>query len=124
MCPTIAVVGASSDRSKYGNRCVRAYMRRGWQVFPVNPRASTVEGLPSYPSVTDVPVAKLDRVSIYLPPRLALPLLGDIASKPAGEVWFNPGADAPEVIKQARDLGMNAVTGCSIVAVGESPFGV
>src|SRR5438034_531263 len=53
-------------------------------------------------TVVDGPVGRLDRVTVYLPPERALPLLPEIARKPADEVWFNPGADAPEVVAQAR----------------------
>jgi predicted CoA-binding protein len=119
--PTIAVVGASADRNKFGNRAVRAYSLRGYEVYPVHPRAETIEGRRVYRSVREVPVDRLDRISVYLPPELGLKALDDIAGKPAGEVWFNPGADSPEVIARARSLGLNVVVGCSIVAVGVNP---
>jgi uncharacterized protein len=119
--PTIAIVGASSDRRKFGNRAVRAYARRGYAVFPVHPRDATIEGFPVYRSVSDIPVAELDRVSLYLPAELALTVLDDIARKPVKEVWFNPGADSAEVVARARSLGLPVVVGCSIVDIGVDP---
>lgn len=121
MPQTIAIIGASADRSKFGNKSVRAHVQRGYRVFPVHPSAETIEGLPAFRSVLDVPVEVLDRVSVYLPPAVALSLLPQIAAKPANEVWFNPGADDPAVLAKARELGINAVAGCSIIAIGESP---
>jgi predicted CoA-binding protein len=122
--PTIAVVGASSDRRKFGNRAVRAYARAGYEVFPVHPREDFIEGLRAYRSVKDVPAAELDRVSVYLPPGVAAAALDDIAGKPARQVWFNPGADSPEVLAAARALGLNVIAGCSILDVGVDPHGL
>jgi predicted CoA-binding protein len=119
--PTIAIVGASSDRNKYGNRAVRAYAARGYEVFPIHPRESSIEGHKAYASVNDVPAAELDCISIYLPPALGLMVLDDIARKPTRQVFFNPGSDSPEVLARARELGMPAVVACSIVAVGADP---
>jgi predicted CoA-binding protein len=62
--PTVAVVGASRDRSKFGNISVRAHLQQGYEVFPVNPNADEVEGLPAFESLADVPVENLDRVTI------------------------------------------------------------
>ena len=67
---TVAVIGASNAPHKYGNKAVRAYLRQGWTVYPVNPTEKTVEGLKVYPTVTDVP-GPVDRVAMYVPPRLA-----------------------------------------------------
>jgi predicted CoA-binding protein len=117
---TIAVLGASANRRKFGNKCVRAYLHAGYQVFPVNPHESEVEGLPSFPTLAAVP-AELDRISVYLPPPLTLELLADIARKGAGEVWFNPGAADSRVLDEARRLGVHYRAGCSIVDVGLSP---
>jgi predicted CoA-binding protein len=119
--PTIAVVGASPDRRKFGNKCVRAYVRAGYTVFPVHPTATEVEGLPAYRTVADVPADRLDRVSVYLPPAVGVAAMGDIAKKPIGELWLNPGADAPDVVAEAERLGLPVVRGCSIVDLGLSP---
>jgi predicted CoA-binding protein len=121
MKPTIAVIGASADRAKFGNKCVRAYARRGFQVYPINPKETMIEGWPAFTSLADVPVAQLDRVCIYLPPAVVLRLLPEIARKAVKEVWFNPGADDPEVLAKARELSLNVIAACSIVAIGESP---
>lgn len=119
--PTVAVIGAGPERRKFGNKSVRAHAAAGYTVYPVHPTAPTVEGLTAYKSVKDVPVDKLDRVSVYLPPAIGMTVLADIATKTPGEVWFNPGADAPEVLAEARRLGLNVIAGCSIVDLGMSP---
>jgi predicted CoA-binding protein len=119
--PTVAVIGAGPDRRKFGNKSVRAHQRAGYTVFPVHPSATDVEGLTANPSIKDVPVEKLDRVSVYLPPAVGIKVLPDIATKAPGEVWFNPGADSPEVLARARELGLHVIAGCSIVDLGLSP---
>ncbi|MCI0705409.1 MAG: CoA-binding protein [Planctomycetia bacterium] len=121
MSRTVAVIGASPERRKFGNKSVRAHLAAGFTVFPITPNADEVEGLRAYKSVVDVPVEKLDRVTIYLPPAIGLKVLPEIAMKAPGEVWFNPGADAPEVLTEARRLGLNVIAACSIVDLGLSP---
>lgn len=118
---TIAVVGASADRTKFGNKCVRAYSQVGWDVYPINPSVSTIEGLTAYPTLRDIPPVHLDRVSVYLPANVLMNVLDSLASRPIGELWLNPGADSPQVVAKARQLGFNVICACSIVDVGVSP---
>jgi len=122
--PTVAILGASTSRAKYGNRAVRAFALRGWEVFPIHPCATAVEGLKAFASLRDVPVAELDRISVYLPPAVSLRLLDDLAHRPAREIWLNPGADSPELVAQARQRGLNVVLGCSILDIGVDPHGL
>jgi predicted CoA-binding protein len=121
MTQSIAIVGASTDRSKFGNRAVRAYLRQGWDVYPVHPTAADIEGIHAFRSVKDIPAAALDRISLYLPPQLGLAVLPELAQKPAREVWLNPGAESDELIARAKELGLNVIVGCSIVDVGVDP---
>jgi hypothetical protein len=117
---TIAIIGASNDRSKFGNKAVRAYVSAGYDVYPVNPKETTIEGLKAYASVVDVPVA-LDMISVYLPPAVGLKVLGDIGRKGCRELWLNPGSESDELIERARQLNLNVISACSIVAVGMNP---
>lgn len=119
--PTVAILGASADRAKFGNKSVRAHADRGYLVFPVNPKGGTIEGLAVVPRLAEVPVPRLDRISVYLPPPLALAALPEIAAARASEVYFNPGSDSPEVLAEARRLGIPAIQACSIVELGTSP---
>ena len=121
MSRTVAIVGASADRSKFGNKSVRAHARAGWQVFPVHPSADTIEGLPAFATVNAIPHQPIDRVSVYLPPAVLMTVLEDIAKNSPGELWLNPGADAPEVVAKARSLGLTVICACSIIDVGFSP---
>lgn len=117
---TVAVLGASHDRRKYGNKAVRAYVDYGFTVLPVNPREATIEGLPAYPNL-DVITVPLDYVSLYVPPAVGLQLLPAIAAKAPKELWLNPGSESDELIEAAADLGLRTITACSIAALGLSP---
>lgn len=118
---TVAVVGASPDRRKYGNKAVRAHVAAGFTVYPVHPSAAEVEGVRCYATLRDVPAGRLDRVTFYVPPAVGLPLLDHLAGRDIGELLLNPGTDSPELLARAAELGLPAVTGCSIIAAGYSP---
>ncbi|MGE3803610.1 MAG: CoA-binding protein [Gemmataceae bacterium] len=119
--PSVAILGASTQPHKYGNRAVRAYHAKGYTVYPVNPHAATIEGLKAYPSIRDVPADHLDLVTLYLPPEVGLQVLDDIATKKVDEVLLNPGAESAELLERGRQLGLPVTTGCSILAIGMNP---
>jgi predicted CoA-binding protein len=120
--PSVAILGASADRSKFGNKAVRAFLARGYDVYPVNPKGGEVEGLDVYRSLADIPAEiKLDRISVYLPPAVGLKMLDEIAARGCGELWLNPGSESDELVAAAEQTGLTVVQACSIVDIGVSP---
>ena len=117
---SVAVIGASNDRTKYGNKAVRAYLKQGYTVYPVNPRGGEIEGQPVFKSIRDVPV-RPDQISVYVPPVLLLRMLPDIAARGCDELWLNPGTESEEVLAEVEKLGLCAIVACSIVGLGERP---
>jgi predicted CoA-binding protein len=121
MSKTVAVIGASNDRRKFGNRAVRAFLRQGYSVVPINPHEEEVEGLKAYRSVVDVP-GPIDMATLYVPPEIGETLLEEIARKQIPEVWLNPGAESDELVARARSLHLQPIVACSIVGIGENPY--
>lgn len=118
---TVAVVGASADRTKFGNKAVRAFHDAGWMVFPIHPVLQRVEGLPVFGNLDALPVTSLDLVSFYVPPRIGLALLDQVRRKSVGELWLNPGSESPEMLARAEELGLNVIQACSILGAGRHP---
>jgi predicted CoA-binding protein len=117
----VAVIGASNDRRKFGNRAVRAYQEQGYTVVPINPHEHEIEGLKTYASILDVP-GTVDMASFYVPPDVGEQIIDDVARKGVAEVWFNPGAESDALIARARALSIKPVVACSIVAIGRNPY--
>lgn len=120
MPKTVAVVGASNDRRKFGNKALRAFRAEGHTVIPINPHESHVEGLRAYASVLDVP-GPIDMATVYVQPDVAMRLLSEFERKKIGEIWINPGAESDELMEEASRRHLNAIFACSITGVGRSP---
>lgn len=120
MSRTVVVIGASSNRSKYGNKALRAFAHQGFRVIPINPHEREVEGYRAYASVLDVP-DPIDLATVYVPADVGVQVVDELAKRGIAEVWLNPGADDPEVVARARELGLKTIQACSIIAIGESP---
>jgi predicted CoA-binding protein len=121
MSKVVAVVGASSDRNKFGNKAVRAFRAEGYTVVPVNPNEPEVEGLKTYASVVDVPQV-IDMATVYVPPEIGIGLLADFERKQIPEIWVNPGAESDELLAEAKRRKLNVIAACSIVGIGRSPY--
>jgi predicted CoA-binding protein len=121
MSKVVAVIGASNDRRKFGNRAVRAYLEQGYTVVPINPHEAEVEGLKAYRTIAEVPVA-VDLASFYVPPDVGVQVIDDVARKGIAEVWLNPGAESDELIARAKALSLRPIVACSIIAIGQNPY--
>jgi predicted CoA-binding protein len=118
--PVVAVIGASNNRRKFGNKALRAFRTQGYTVVPINPHEREVEGERAYPTVLDFPGA-IDEATVYVQPDVAMVVMDDLAAKKIPTVWLNPGADAPDVVARAKALGLAPIVACSILGVGEVP---
>jgi predicted CoA-binding protein len=114
-----AVVGASTDRNKYGNKVLRCYLQHGKKVYPVHPKAKEVEGQTCYPSLRDLP-EQVRAASVITPPPMTERVVGDAHAAGLEFVWMQPGAESPAAVARAEELGMTVIAGgpCVLVKLG------
>lgn len=114
-----AVVGASTDRAKYGNKVLRSYLQAEREVHPVHHRETEVEGLPAFSDLQSVPAA-LHGASIITPPAVTERVVEDAARAGVKHLWMQPGAESEVAVARAKELGMSVIAGgpCILVALG------
>ena len=113
-----AVIGASQDRSKYGNKVLRVYTQNNLDVVPVNPTADEIEGLTAYRDLPSIPGA-IDGISIVTPPRVTETVVAQALSLGIKNIWMQPGAESSEAVELAQHAGANVIAGgpCILVAL-------
>jgi len=114
-----AVVGASTNRNKYGNKVLRVYMQTNRKVYPVNPRAAEVEGLKAYPDLASLP-EKVHGISIITPPAVTENIVEEAARLGIKHLWMQTGAESDEAVRRGEELGLNIIAGdaCALVVMG------
>ena len=113
-----AVVGASRDREKYGNKVLRAYLQNGLDAVPINPGGGEIEGLASFPNLAALP-EPVDGVSIITTPKVTEKVVEEAVRLGIKNIWMQPGAESGRAIELAEQSGANVIAGgpCVLVAL-------
>lgn len=115
-----AVAGASNDRTKYGNKVLRAYLAHHYTAYPVHPKEKVVEGIPAFPDLASLP-EKVRGLSIITPAVVTERLVEEAAKAGITRLWMQPGAESDAAIRRAGELGLSVIAGgpCVLVELGE-----
>ncbi len=114
-----AVVGASRDRTKYGNKVLRAYQQFNRPVFPVNPSADEVEGLTAYGDLASLPET-VHGISVITPPKVTESIVSQAGELGIKNIWMQPGSESDAAVLRGEELGINVIAGgpCLLVVLG------
>ncbi|KAF9088556.1 hypothetical protein BGX29_008685 [Mortierella sp. GBA35] len=108
-----AVVGASTNRSKFGNKVLRWYQENGYPaVVAVNPKESIIESAPCVANLSSLPGKASDyHVSIITPPTVTQSVLEEAHKNGIRRVWLQPGVESPGALEYANSNGIQIIAG-------------
>ena len=117
--PAFGVVGASSNRHKFGNKVLRCYVQNGRKVIPVNPNESEIEGIGCVATISDLP-PDVESISVITPPEVTAKLVPLALERGIKNVWMQPGAEHPDAVALCRERGINVIAdgSCLLVVLG------
>jgi predicted CoA-binding protein len=110
-----AVVGASQDRKKFGNRVFRSLRDSGYKVYPVNPNVDNVEGVRAYPTLADLPTMP-EVVDLVVPPEVTEQIVKEAGELGLSRIWMQPGAESEAAVAYCQEHGIKVVyDACAMV---------
>lgn len=93
----IALIGATNDKTKYGNIIYRDLKSKNIPVYAINPKANTVEGDIAYKDIEALGF-KPEILNFVIPPKIAFLMIQDLVSKDYDNFWLQPGAESDEIL--------------------------
>jgi predicted CoA-binding protein len=120
---SIALVGATNHKAKYGNIIFHNLLNKDHLVYPVNEKATTIDGHKCYKNLAelkeDLSPKKIDIINIVIPPKLGL-ILAEIANKlNLNNLWYQPGAESDEIIKKCIEVDLDFIVNACIMVVSK-----
>ncbi|MBN1177486.1 MAG: CoA-binding protein [Dehalococcoidales bacterium] len=109
-----AVVGATDNPEKYGHQVLVNLKKRNYEVYPVNPRLETVEGMKCYATITDLP-EKVDVVDFVVPPAATESILKDCLKLGLDRIWLQPGSESEAAVKFCEVNNLKVVHGVCVM---------
>ena len=116
VAPMFAVVGASTNRDKYGNKVLRCYQQNNRPVIPVHPKEKQIEGIDCVASIADLP-AEVESLSVITPPKITEKIVEQAAAKGIKNIWMQPGAESPAAVQYCKEQGINIIADGSCLLV-------
>jgi predicted CoA-binding protein len=117
--PAFGVVGASTNRQKYGNKVLRCYLQNGRKALPVNPNEAEIEGVLCIAAISDLPT-DVESISMITSPAVTAKLVPLAIETGLKNIWMQPGAEHPEAVAICREKGINVIAdgSCLLVVLG------
>ena len=110
------VVGASTNRDKYGNKVLRCYLQNGYQAIPVNPKEKEIEGIPCVATILELP-DDVSSISVITPPAVTEKVVEMAIQKGIRNIWMQPGAESIAAVNMCLENNINVIADGSCLLV-------
>ena len=104
----IALIGASNDPSKYGNKILLDLVSKGHNVVPINPKEESVAGLKSFGNINELDEKPLI-INFVVPPVVGLEVTKEMVGENYDNFWYQPGAESLEISEYLNSKKKNYI---------------
>lgn len=120
---SIAVIGVSATRTKFGSLVYRALKRNGFKVYGINPSLDSCDGDTCYSRLSDIP-GPVDGILVVVRPERVKGLVSEAGRRGVTRIWFQQGPDHSKLADQASEAGMTVVSDKCVLMYAEPVAGI
>jgi hypothetical protein len=117
-CQSVAVAGVSRQRNKFGNAVFRDLRAKGWQLLPVNPKASMIEGVTCYPNLSALP-EKTPGLLVVTPRAQTEGVISEACRLGIRRIWIQQSSETAAALQLCRENGITPVSGLCVLMFAE-----
>ena len=121
MTKTVAILGASKNKSRYANKAQKLLVENGYSVVPINPKYNEIDGIKCYPSLSAFGLS-IDTVTVYVKPSIFSNLIHNVIETLPKKVIFNPGTEKTEFLNSLRKENIDTEEACTLVLLRTNQF--
>ena len=111
-----AILGATNKFEKYGYKIFKILLDKGYEVYPVNPRINTIDGVKVYATLLEIPET-IDVVDFVVNPKIGEKLIHHVSQLGIKNIWLQPGARSEELDRLSEELNLNVVKSCVLAVL-------
>ena len=112
----IALIGATNDKNKYGNKILLDLISKKHKVVPINPKEEIIAGLKTYKNVSEMS-EKPSIINFVVPPEVGLKVTKDLVGGGYNNYWYQPGAESQEISNYLKSKNRNCIDDKCIMVV-------
>jgi predicted CoA-binding protein len=119
----MAIVGASRNPKKFGGVIFADLVKKGYELYPVHPAASDIQGIPCHASLAEVD-RSVEMVYVVTPRKETLAIVKQAVECGAKMIWLQQGSDTPEAVELARSNNIPVIAGKCMFMYAEPVTGI
>ena len=114
----IAVIGVSTDKSKYGHKVFNFLKDKKFTVYPINPKLEFIEDEQCYASLKELS-SKPDIVVTVVPPEVTKRIVEQVKNLKIKKIWMQPGSESTEAIQVCKENHIEVIHDACIMLAAE-----
>ena len=120
----VAIFGASNNPDRYSAMAMNLLIKKGHEVFLINPRLTEIDGKKCYKDILELKKSGIliETLTMYINPQILAKEIDKIFELNPKRIIFNPGTESPAFYEILKKNNIEVLEACTLVMLNTNQF--